>query len=112
MEIRIIGASHAGIACALRAREENPDSNIIIYEKQKSIGFVAQSIPLYLGGDSNFLKLSSYTTIAELEEKHITVKTQTVIDAVDLNHKSIHYVDMVYGVAKEDHCDKLVGGTG
>lgn len=33
MEIRIIGASHAGIACALRAREENPDSNIIIYEK-------------------------------------------------------------------------------
>lgn len=39
MEIRIIGASHAGIACALRAREENPDSNIIIYEKQKEYWF-------------------------------------------------------------------------
>ncbi|MGO2517527.1 MAG: FAD-dependent oxidoreductase [Leuconostoc falkenbergense] len=112
MEIRIIGASHAGIACALRAREENPDSNIVIYEKQKSIGFVAQSIPLYLAGDSNFLKLSSYTTIAELEAKHITVKTQTVIDSVDLSNKTIHYVDMVYDVEKEDHFDKLVVATG
>ena len=67
MEIRIIGGSHAAIACATRAREEYPDARIVIYEKNKNIGFIAQSIPLYLSGNTNFLKMSSYTTISELE---------------------------------------------
>ena len=33
MEIRIIGGSHAAIACATRAREEYPNARIVIYEK-------------------------------------------------------------------------------
>lgn len=39
MEIRIIGGSHAAIACATRAREEYPNARIVIYEKNKNIGF-------------------------------------------------------------------------
>lgn len=112
MEIRIIGGSHAGIACAIRAREEFPDSQIIIYEKQKTIGFVAQSIPLYLSGDSGFLKLSSSITVSELEELNILVKTQTAIADVDLDKKTIYYVDMVYGLEGEDKFDKLIMATG
>lgn len=112
MEIRIIGGSHAGIACAIRAREEFPDSQIVIYEKQKGIGFVAQSIPLYLSGDSGFLKLSDYITISELEKLNIMVKTQTAIDDIDLENKTIHYVDLVYGEEDTDTFDKLVLATG
>jgi hypothetical protein len=37
MEIRIIGGSHAAIACATRAREEYPNARIVIYEKNKNM---------------------------------------------------------------------------
>ena len=37
MEIRIIGGSHAAIACATRAREEYPNARIVIYEKNKKV---------------------------------------------------------------------------
>ncbi|OQO64488.1 NADH oxidase [Enterococcus faecium] len=112
MEIRIIGGSHAGIACAIRAREEFPDSKIVIYEKQKGIGFIAQSIPYYLSGDSDFLKLSSYITITELEKLNIMVKTQTVVEDINVENKTIHYIDLVYGNEDSDKFDKLVLATG
>ena len=35
MEIRIIGGSHAAIACATRAREEYPNARIVITKKIK-----------------------------------------------------------------------------
>lgn len=41
----IIGGSHAGIACAKRAREEYPESEIIIYERKAEVSFISQSIP-------------------------------------------------------------------
>lgn len=112
MKIVIIGGSHAGIACAIRAKEEYPDSQIEIYEKQKTIGFIAQSIPFYLAGDANFLKVSSYTTISELERLNIRVKTQVSVDEVDLEAKSICYTDLVEQMEYEASFDKLVLATG
>lgn len=112
MEIRIIGGSHAGIACALRAREEYPDSSIVIYEKQKVIGFIAQSIPFYLSGNSDFLKLSSYITISDLENLNITVRTQTAVDEINLAEKRIEYTDLLEKTENEDHYDKLIMAVG
>ena len=89
MEIRIIGGSHAAIACATRAREEYPDARIVIYEKNKNIGFIAQSIPLYLSGNTNFLKMSSYTTVSELENLGILVRTQFSVTDIDMTKKCL-----------------------
>lgn len=112
MKIAVIGASHAGIACALRAREEYPEANITLYEKQKSIGFVAQSIPLYLMGDNDFLKVSSYTSVRELEEKGIRVFTETVVRCVDTQKKELTYVSKNSEQSQSDFYDKLVLATG
>ncbi|GAB2022625.1 FAD/NAD(P)-binding oxidoreductase [Pseudolactococcus yaeyamensis] len=112
MEIRIIGGSHAAIACATRAREEYPDARIVIYEKNKNIGFIAQSIPLYLSGNTNFLKMSSYTTISELENLGILVKTQFSVSDIDMTNKVIKVVDLVEDNEFEDKYDKLILATG
>lgn len=112
MEIRIIGGSHAGIACAIRAREEYPDSHIIVYDKQKNIGFIAQSIPLYLSGDTNFLKMSSYVTTSDLEKLDILVKTQTSVTEIDMEKKTIEYTDLVDQAEGKDSYDKLILATG
>lgn len=112
MEIRIIGGSHAAIACATRAREEFPNAKIVIYEKNKTIGFIAQSIPLYLSGNTNFLKMSSYTTASELENLSILVRTQFSVTDVDLSTKTLKVIDLVENVESEDTYDKLILAMG
>ncbi len=112
MEIRIIGGSHAAIACATRAREEYPDARIVIYEKNKNIGFIAQSIPLYLSGNTNFLKMSSYTTVSELENLGILVRTQFSVTDIDMTNKTFKIVDLVENSESEDRYDKLILAMG
>lgn len=112
MKIAIVGASHAGIACALRAKEEYPNSEITLYEKQRTIGFVAQSIPHYLRGDSNFYKLSSYISISELENLGIEVKTQAAVSFLDIKNKKIIYTNSIDYTEHQNFYDKLVIATG
>jgi len=112
MKIRIIGGSHAGISTALRAREEYPDSEIVIYEKQKTVGFIAQSIPLYLSGKRDFLQLSSYTTSQELSKKGIIVKTETVVRNISPNTKELTLISQIDDSVTTDTYDKLVLATG
>lgn len=50
MRIIIVGGNHAGIAAALRIREEYPDDEVIVFEKKDEITFVSQTIPLFLMG--------------------------------------------------------------
>ncbi|MDR2722919.1 MAG: FAD-dependent oxidoreductase [Cellulomonadaceae bacterium] len=112
MRVVIVGGSHAGIACALRAREEYPDADIVLYEKQDAIGFVAQSIPLYLQGSPSFDKIRSYTSATALEAKGITVRTGMVVRRVDTDAKQIIFVPAAGDDLDIDSYDKLVIATG
>lgn len=112
MRVVIIGGSHGGIACALRAREEYPASEVVLYEKQGTIGFVAQSIPLYLMGAPDFLRLRSYTNIETLESKGIVVRTETAVQGVDTAAKRIQVVPRRGNQGETDRYDKLVLATG
>lgn len=89
MRVVIIGGSHAGIACAKRARKEYPGAELLLIERQNDIGFVAQSIPLFLRGDVDFLRLSSYTTIADLEQIGVKVLTSMEVTQVDVATKTL-----------------------
>jgi NADPH-dependent 2,4-dienoyl-CoA reductase/sulfur reductase-like enzyme len=108
MRILIIGGSHAGIAAATRAKEEYPDAEVVMYERQNTIGFIAQSIPYYLTDNPNFRKVSSYTTIQELEAQGIVIKTLNSVTDLDLDNKTIEYFDFVKKEQGTDHFDKLI----
>ncbi|WP_373852673.1 FAD-dependent oxidoreductase [Tetragenococcus halophilus] len=47
MEIYIIGASFAGISCALHARKLYPNAKITIIEKNTIVGFLPGGLLLY-----------------------------------------------------------------
>lgn len=111
MRVVVIGGSHAGIACASRAREEYPDAEIVIYEKQSSIGFVAQSIPLFLRDDPHFETLASYVDIDGLARHDIAVKTNCVVRSVDTAAKTLDIMTGD-GLLRTDTYDKLVLATG
>ncbi|MGM0123199.1 hypothetical protein IGI37_000565 [Enterococcus sp. AZ194] len=50
MEILIIGASFAGVSCALRARQLYPKAKITIIEKNQVVGFIPSGFLQYLTG--------------------------------------------------------------
>jgi NADPH-dependent 2,4-dienoyl-CoA reductase/sulfur reductase-like enzyme len=112
MKVIIIGGSHAGIACARRVREEFPDAEVIILEKQEEISFISQSIPLYLMGQNDISKHRGYTTVKELESEGIQVRVETTVRSIDTNKKTIFMTHVGSGDVKEENYDKLVLATG
>ena len=112
MKIVVIGGSHAGLSCAIRARKEYPDSQIVIYEKQQNVGFISQNILRYLDDEINFLEGSSYTSISELNKLNIVVRNRTSVLNIDMESKAIKILDLTDGTESEDNYDKLILATG
>ncbi len=112
MKIVIVGGSHAGIACAKRAREEYPDSEVIIYERKAEVSFISQSIPQYLMGKNNLASHSTYTSVRELEDLNIHVKTRTTIENINTTTKQLTYTEKDDEIPLTDNFDKLVLATG
>ncbi|MCL2114030.1 MAG: FAD-dependent oxidoreductase [Streptococcaceae bacterium] len=112
MKVIIIGGSHAGIACARRTREEFPDAQVIIYEKQEQISFVSQSIPIYLMGKDDLLKNGGYATVESLNDEGIIVKTQTIIRKIDTAKKQIFFTQNKSNEVHSTSYDKLVLAVG
>ena len=51
MRILIIGAVAAGTSAAAKARRNNEDAEIVIYEKDSFISYSGCGMPYYLGGE-------------------------------------------------------------
>jgi NADPH-dependent 2,4-dienoyl-CoA reductase/sulfur reductase-like enzyme len=112
MKVIIIGGSHAGIACARRAREEFPDAEIVIFEKQKELSFISQSIPLYLMGKNDVSKHGGYTSVKEIEAEGIQVRIETTVRTIDTENKTIFITSSGNHDVEEESYDKLVLATG
>ena len=50
MKIIIIGAVAAGTSAAAKARRNNEDAEIVVYEKDAYISYSGCGMPYYLGG--------------------------------------------------------------
>ncbi|MDR0922498.1 MAG: FAD-dependent oxidoreductase [Lactobacillales bacterium] len=112
MRVLIVGASHAGIAAARRAREEYPDAQITMFERKKDISFVSQTIPLFLMGQEDILKQGNYTTVAELAQEGIEVLTETEVRAIDVKAKTLSYKQDRSKMLEILSYDKLIMASG
>lgn len=112
MKIVIIGSSHAGLTCAIRAREEYPEAEIVIFEKQKEIAFVSQVIPFYLLGDKGVLDHHNYTSVENLRAQGFVVHNETTVVKIDVNTKEVFYRSPNLTEMQSENYDKLVLATG
>jgi NADPH-dependent 2,4-dienoyl-CoA reductase/sulfur reductase-like enzyme len=112
MKIVIIGCSHAGISCARRAKQEFPDSEVVMYEKKKEVSFISQSIPLYLAGKNNILKHATYTSVEELEAEGIIVYTEKIVRNINVTTKTLDIMPIEETTYERVTYDKLVMATG
>ena len=118
-KIIVIGASAAGCRTASRIKRNNPENELIIYEKSKLISLATCGLPLYASGDiSNFKELMTTQYGVLRDEKYfemvkgVTVKTENEVIAVDPNKKSISFKDLKSDELIIDNYDKLIIAVG
>jgi NADPH-dependent 2,4-dienoyl-CoA reductase/sulfur reductase-like enzyme len=112
MKIVIIGCSFGGMSCALRAREEYPDAEIVIYDKQEKISFIGASIVAYLRGKEDALHQNNFMTIEDLFKHGIEVRNSTNVLKIDMKNKKLSFRQDLSHEIEEDDYDKLVLAMG
>ncbi|EOH92927.1 FAD-dependent oxidoreductase [Enterococcus villorum] len=90
MRIVIIGGSFAGIYAAMSLRKSCPDSEIILIEKQKKIGFIPSGINLFLKKEIGNQEQLYWTSKEELEALYaIDVQVRTEVVSLEIATKKL-----------------------
>lgn len=112
MKIRIIGCTHAGTAAAVNAAKENPEADIVVYERNDNISFLSCGIALYVGDFIENVDGLFYSSPEALGEIGVKAKMEHDVLSVDTENKKLVVKDLKSGEEKTDTFDKLVVTTG
>ena len=106
MKVVIIGASFAGIHCAIRAKQLYPYDQIILIEKEEQLGYLPSGLTLLLNGKIKELDEATFMTKEVLENKGI--RLMLGVSATDFNFEE----DYVETTSDRIYYDKLVLAMG
>ena len=108
--IVIIGASFAGISCALEAANLYPESHIILIEKEKTIGFIPSGLNLTLAHKVTSLDDARFISADLLRERNIDLRLETMVTKVDVKKRELS--TECRGIKQRLPYDKLVLAMG
>lgn len=113
MRIVIIGAVAAGTSAAAKARRNNEDNEIIIYEKDSFISYSGCGMPYYIGGlIENADELTPRDPAFFKSKYNVDIFILHEVLSVDAENKVIEIKNLSTGKIFTDHYDKLVIATG
>lgn len=113
MKIIIIGAVAAGTSAAAKARRNNEDAEIVIYEKDDYISYSACGMPYYIGGEvENADDLTPRDPDFFKEKYNVDIRTQHEVITLSPDSKSLTVKNLTTGEVFSDSFDKLVIATG
>jgi NADPH-dependent 2,4-dienoyl-CoA reductase/sulfur reductase-like enzyme/rhodanese-related sulfurtransferase len=113
MRIVIIGAVAAGTSAAAKARRNNEDAEIVIYEKDNFISYSGCGMPYYIGDQVESAEQLTPRTPAFFKSKYnVDIHTRHEVLSIFPDAKSITVKNMATGDEFTDHYDKLVIATG
>lgn len=110
MKVIIIGASFAGVAAALEARKNNSDAEIILLEKQPTLGYIPNGLHLYWENKISDLNSAYFITKEQLEKQNIHCYLEASVEKVHTNRKIVEYI--YHGKEETITYDKLILATG
>ncbi|WP_407370246.1 FAD-dependent oxidoreductase [Carnobacterium sp.] len=110
MKVVIIGASFAGVAAALEVRKKYFDAEIILLEKQPTLGYIPNGLHLYWENKIADLDAAYFITKEQLEKQNIQCCLEASVEKIDTTHKTVHY--MFHGQEATITYDKLIIATG
>lgn len=112
MKIRIIGCTHAGTAAAVNAAKENPNAEIVVYERNDNISFLSCGIALYVGDFIKDVDGLFYSSPEALKDIGVEAKMEHDVLNIDIENKTLKVEDLSTGNIIDDSFDKLIVTTG
>lgn len=111
--IVIIGGVAAGMGCATQIRRNNPDSEILVFEKSKYISYGLCGMPFFISGVISKLEdLILYTPSYFKNNRNIDVFINHNVEKIDIEKKQIVVKNLNDLSEKRVNYDKLVIATG
>lgn len=113
MKIIVIGAVAGGTSAAAKARRNNKDATIVMYEKDQDISYSGCSLPYYIGDHVKSLMDVAPRGPEFFKSKYnIDVFIHHEVLSLNLAKKSIEVKNLKTGQIFLDHYDKLIISTG
>jgi len=109
----IIGGDAAGMSAASKAKRNQPDAEVIVFERGPHISYSACGMPYWIGGviDSD-RKLMILTPERARERRGIDVRILHEVTGIDPQQKTVAVTDRDRGESFTQPYDKLVIATG
>lgn len=113
MRLIIIGAVAAGTSAAAKARRNDEDSEIIIYDKDNFISYSGCGMPYYIGGEVDAAEKLTPRDPAFFKSKYnVDILIRHEVLSIDPENKSLEVKNLADGNILHDHYDKLIIATG
>lgn len=113
MKIIIIGAVAAGTSAAAKARRNNENAEIVIYEKDRHISYSGCGMPYFIGGEvANADQLTPRDPEFFKNKYNVDIKISHEVLMINPSDKSVKVKDLITADEFIDHYDKLVIATG
>lgn len=113
MRILIIGAVAAGTSAAAKARRNDDDAEITIYERDRDISYSGCGLPYYIGGEvANIEELIPRDAAFFQKKYNINVLTGHEVLKIDAQSSTLTIKNLETGDVFADKYDRLVIATG
>ncbi|WP_010652163.1 FAD-dependent oxidoreductase [Oceanobacillus massiliensis] len=113
MKIIIIGSVAAGTSVAAKARRNDENAEIILYNADYDISYSICGIPYFLGGEVDELETLTPRSAEWFKVRYnVDIHTRHEVTTIDPDKKSVTVKNLDTNETKEDHYDTLVFATG
>lgn len=89
MKVVIVGASFAGIHCAVKIKELHPAFEVIVIEKNKQIAYIPSGLSMVLNGEVTSLDEAYFTTEEKLEQLGVEIYLETEVLSYQFQDKQL-----------------------
>ncbi len=108
MKVVVVGCTHAGTAAVVNIRENYPDSEVVIYEKNNNVSFLSCGIALNVGKVIDTTEKLFYSSPEALKSLGAKTKMQHEVIDIDFKNKKLSVKNLLTNEVFKDNYDKLV----
>lgn len=112
MRIVVVGGVAAGMSAASRARRQNPEVQVTVFERGEHISYGACGLPYVIGGDVPDLADLVARTPERMREQGIDVRVRHEVTDVDARARTVTVLDRDAGRTRTEPYDRLLIATG
>ncbi|MDD3140521.1 MAG: FAD-dependent oxidoreductase, partial [Lachnospiraceae bacterium] len=113
MRLIIIGAVAAGTSAAAKARRNDEDAEIIIYDKDSFISYSGCGMPYYIGGEvESPEELTPRDPVFFKSKYNVDILIRHEVMSIAPKRKTLEIKNLLTGEVIQDHYDKLIIATG